>query len=39
MEGVVIASAQEQIDNRVGRKILKAINPEYLLRKDGTEFH
>lgn len=39
MEGVVIVSAQEQIDNRVGRKILKAINPEYLLRKGGTEHH
>ena len=39
MEGVVIVSAQEQIDNRVGRKILKAINPDYLLRKSGTEFH
>ncbi len=39
MEGVVICSAEEQVDNRVGRKILKAINPEYLLRKGGTEFH
>ncbi len=39
MEGVVIVSAKEQIDNRVGRKILKALNPEYLLRKGGTEFH
>lgn len=37
-EGIVIRSAIERWDKRVGRVILKKINPEYLVRKGGTEF-
>lgn len=39
-EGVVIRSEQESWSERLqGRKILKSISDEYLLRKDGTERH
>lgn len=37
-EGVVIRSISEQVDPKLGRKILKSINPKYLL-KDQTEYH
>jgi hypothetical protein len=36
-EGVVVRSKEEDRCH-IGRKILKAINPEYLL-KDQTEYH
>jgi len=36
-EGVVVKSYWEKEDRKVGRKILKSISPEYLLRKGGTE--
>lgn len=39
LEGCVVKPLLEQNDRRIGRKILKSINPEYLLRKNGTEFH
>lgn len=38
-EGVVVKRASEAIDLRYGRAILKHINPDYLLRKGGTEFN
>jgi RNA ligase (TIGR02306 family) len=38
-EGVVIKPVQERWDKRLGRVILKKINPEYLVRKNGTEFY
>lgn len=38
-EGIVIRPAKERWDKSVGRVILKKINPEYLVRKKGTEFH
>lgn len=37
-EGVVVRPIEEKYDNRLGRKILKSISPDYLTRKDGTEF-
>ncbi len=37
-EGIVIKNLIETNDPKIGRKILKSINPDYLLRKDGTEF-
>lgn len=37
-EGCVVKSYEEENERRIGRKILKSINPEYLLRKEGTEF-
>lgn len=37
-EGVVVKSFHEENHPRLGRKILKSINPDYLLRKNGTEF-
>ena len=37
-EGIVIRSEKESFDGKIGRKILKSINPEYLLRKGATEF-
>ena len=37
-EGCVVKMVQEQNDSKIGRKVLKSINPEYLLRKNGTEF-
>lgn len=38
-EGVVIRPVKERWDYGPGRVILKKINPEYLLRRKGTEFH
>lgn len=37
-EGCVIKSLYEEDHPRIGRKILKSINPEYLARKNRTEF-
>ena len=37
-EGCVIKSYSEQNHHAIGRKILKSINPDYLLRKNGTEY-
>jgi len=37
-EGVVIKALQESRDPRIGRKILKSVSPDYLLRKNGTEY-
>jgi RNA ligase (TIGR02306 family) len=38
-EGCVIKPVREQIQLPLGRKILKCINPEYLLLKNNTDFH
>ena len=38
-EGCVIKCIPEKYHPRIGRKILKSINPEYLLKKDRTDFH
>ena len=38
-EGVVIRDANEGIDRKIGRRILKSVSEKYLLRKDGTEFN
>lgn len=38
-EGCVIKCIPEKHHPWLGRKILKSINPEYLLQKDRTEFH
>lgn len=37
-EGCVIKMYEEAQDKKLGRKILKSISTEYLLRKNGTEF-
>lgn len=37
-EGVVVRPIKEEDSSIIGRKILKVINPEYLLR-DNTDFH
>lgn len=37
-EGIVIKHTTPRYDQKVGRIILKDINPEYLLRKNGTEY-
>jgi len=37
-EGLVIKSINEKI-SPIGRKIVKMINPDYYLLKNGTEFH
>lgn len=37
-EGVVCKSLHEENDPRIGRKILKSISENYLLRKNGTEY-
>lgn len=37
-EGCVIRPYEESNDKKIGRKILKSISPDYLLRKGGTEF-
>ncbi len=36
-EGCVVKTIKEENDKRVGRKVLKSINPEYLLIKGGTD--
>jgi len=38
-EGFVVRSRIERFDNNAGRIIFKMIGEEYLLRKDGTEYH
>lgn len=38
-EGCVIKTTIEENDLRIGRKILKSVSEEYLLRKNGTEYH
>lgn len=38
-EGIVIRPLFERYHDRLGRVILKSINEDYLLRKDGTERH
>ena len=38
-EGCVVTSLEEENNHRVGRKILKSINPEYLIKKNRTEHH
>jgi RNA ligase (TIGR02306 family) len=38
-EGCVVKPTTERFNGRVGRVILKSINPEYLVRKGGTEGH
>lgn len=38
-EGCVIKSLNEVNDFRVGRKILKSISEDYLIRNDATEYH
>lgn len=37
-EGCVINSFTEENNHYIGRKILKSISSDYLIRKDGTEF-
>ena len=37
-EGCVIHCLHEDNDIKIGRKILKSISEDYLIRKDGTEF-
>lgn len=39
LEGFVIRPIEERTHPKIGRVILKMINPEYLLRKHGTENH
>lgn len=38
-EGVVVRPVKEEYDYNVGRKVLKVISPEYLMRDDNTEYH
>ena len=38
-EGIVMVPAQERVDPRIGRVCLKSVSPEYLTRKNGTEFN
>lgn len=38
-EGCVVKAILETNHPRIGRKILKSINPEYLARKNRTEYH
>jgi RNA ligase (TIGR02306 family) len=38
-EGIVIKSSQEENDPKIGRKILKSVSTDYLIRKNGTEFN
>lgn len=38
-EGLVVRSMKEEIQDHFGRKILKVINPEYLLKGDNSDFH
>ena len=37
-EGIVVKPLIEENDRKIGRKILKSVSEEYLLRKNGTEF-
>lgn len=38
-EGVVVKCVPDRKDHRDGRRIVKSINPDYLLRKEGSELH
>ena len=38
-EGIVIKPEQEQRDDEIGRKVLKSVSEQYLLRRGGTEFN
>ncbi len=38
-EGCVVKSLEEENHPRIGRKVLKSINPEYLLIKNRTDYH
>jgi RNA ligase (TIGR02306 family) len=38
-EGCVVKSLIESNDPRIGRKVLKSINDEYLLKQNRTDFH
>lgn len=38
-EGIVVKTVTEQTHVKVGRKVLKMINPDYETRKHGTERH
>jgi RNA ligase (TIGR02306 family) len=38
-EGCVVKDYLEMNHYRIGRKILKSVSPDYLMRKGGTEFH
>ena len=38
-EGCVVKPVKEQFHPKLGRLILKSINPDYLLRKGGTEYN
>lgn len=38
-EGCVVRPIEETNHPRIGRKVLKSINPEYLARKNRTEYH
>ena len=37
-EGCVVKMYDESNDTRIGRKILKSVSPDYLMRKGGTEY-
>lgn len=37
-EGCVVKMLYEENHPRIGRKIVKSVSPDYLLRKNGTEF-
>jgi len=37
-EGCVVKDLYEKQHKRLGRKILKSVSPDYLLRKNGTEY-
>ena len=37
-EGIVLKTITESNNPKIGRKILKSVSEEYLLRKNGTEF-
>lgn len=38
-EGVIVKPVQERVDGKLGRVILKFINPMYEISKDRTDFH
>lgn len=38
-EGIVVKTTIEQFHPSIGRKILKSLSTEYLLRQGGTEYH
>ena len=37
-EGCVVKDLYEKQHKPLGRKILKSVSPDYLLRKNGTEY-